>query len=126
MEQCQASILLTEEALLEALCFDYVVESPHSKLVDLFDAHDDDILIQECAWSFAHDSSVQLHSSSSYISEMFIQIPDHAVSSLFTANNCYSLLCLGAASCRWPEFHIFRRPDIFLGANGISSYSTFS
>ncbi|KAJ7219246.1 cyclin-like protein [Mycena pura] len=56
VEQCQASILLTEEALLEALCFDYVVESPHSKLVDLFDAHDDDILIQECAWSFAHDS----------------------------------------------------------------------
>ncbi|KAJ7063274.1 cyclin-like protein [Mycena amicta] len=56
VEQCQAQILLTEEALLEALCFDYVVESPHSKLVDLFDAHDEDILVQECAWSFAHDS----------------------------------------------------------------------
>ncbi|KAJ7449781.1 cyclin-like protein [Mycena latifolia] len=56
VEQCQASILLTEEVLLEALCFDYVVESPHSKLVDLFDAHDDDITVQECAWSFAHDS----------------------------------------------------------------------
>ncbi|KAF7294960.1 Cyclin pch1 [Mycena indigotica] len=56
VEQCQAQILLTEEALLEALCFDYVVESPHSKLVDLFDAHDQDILVQECAWSFAHDS----------------------------------------------------------------------
>ncbi|KAJ7685185.1 cyclin-like protein [Mycena polygramma] len=56
VEQCQASILLTEEVLLEALCFDYVVESPHSKLVDLFDAHDDDMMVQECAWSFAHDS----------------------------------------------------------------------
>ncbi|KAJ7109349.1 cyclin-like protein [Mycena epipterygia] len=56
VEQCQASILLTEEVLLEALCFDYVVESPHSKLVDLFDAHEDDIKVQECAWSFAHDS----------------------------------------------------------------------
>ncbi|KAJ7709934.1 cyclin-like protein [Mycena rosella] len=56
VEQCQASILLTEEVLLEAICFDYVVESPHSKLVDLFDAHDDDIRVQECAWSFAHDS----------------------------------------------------------------------
>ncbi|KAJ7905465.1 cyclin-like protein [Mycena olivaceomarginata] len=56
VEQCQASILLTEEVLLEALCFDYVVESPHSKLVDLFDAHDQDIRVQECAWSFAHDS----------------------------------------------------------------------
>ncbi|KAJ6596864.1 cyclin-like protein [Mycena vulgaris] len=56
VEQCQALILLTEEVLLEALCFDYVVESPHSKLVDLFDAHDDDTMVQECAWSFAHDS----------------------------------------------------------------------
>lgn len=61
VEQCQASILLTEEVLLEALCFDYVVESPHSKLVDLFDAHDDDMMVQECAWSFAHDSSVRIH-----------------------------------------------------------------
>ncbi|KAJ7046754.1 cyclin-like protein [Mycena alexandri] len=56
VELCQASILLTEEVLLDALCFDYVVESPHSKLVDLFDAHDDDVKVQECAWSFAHDS----------------------------------------------------------------------
>ncbi|KAJ7285862.1 cyclin-like protein [Mycena rebaudengoi] len=56
VELCQASILLTEEFLLEALCFDYVVESPHSRLVDLFDAHDDDVMVQECAWSFAHDS----------------------------------------------------------------------
>ncbi|KAF8212264.1 cyclin-like protein [Mycena galopus ATCC 62051] len=56
VEQCQTSILLTEEVLLEALCFDYVVESPHSKLVDLFDAHDEDTTVQECAWSFAHDS----------------------------------------------------------------------
>ncbi|KAF7363419.1 Cyclin pch1 [Mycena sanguinolenta] len=56
VEQCQTSILLTEEVLLEALCFDYVVESPHSKLVDLFDAHDEDAKVQECAWSFAHDS----------------------------------------------------------------------
>ncbi|KAJ6630774.1 cyclin-like protein [Mycena sp. CBHHK59/15] len=49
VEQCQASILLTEEVLLEALCLT-------TKLVDLFDAHDDDNLVQECAWSFAHDS----------------------------------------------------------------------
>ncbi|KAJ7632590.1 cyclin-like protein [Roridomyces roridus] len=56
VEQCQAAILLTEEALLEALCFDYVIESPHSKLVDLFDANEQDMLVQECAWSFAHDS----------------------------------------------------------------------
>lgn len=58
MDHCQATILLTEEVLLEALCFDFVVESPHAELVELFDAHDDNHLIQEYAWSLAHDSFV--------------------------------------------------------------------
>lgn len=58
VDQCQAAILLTEEALLEALCFDFVIYSPHSELVDLFAAHEDDPSIQEYAWSFAHDSCV--------------------------------------------------------------------
>lgn len=44
--------------MLEALCFDFVVESPHAELVDLFDAHEDNHLIQEYAWSLAHDSFV--------------------------------------------------------------------
>ncbi|KAF7322951.1 Translation initiation factor eIF-2B subunit alpha [Mycena chlorophos] len=57
VEQCQLQILLTEEALLEALCFDYVVESPHSKLVDLIEAHGQEgTRVAEVAWSFAHDS----------------------------------------------------------------------
>ncbi|SJL00366.1 uncharacterized protein ARMOST_03679 [Armillaria ostoyae] len=56
VENCQTAILLTEEVLLEALCFDFVVESPHAELVDLFNSHDPDILAQEYAWTIAHDS----------------------------------------------------------------------
>ncbi|KAJ3571894.1 hypothetical protein NP233_g3449 [Leucocoprinus birnbaumii] len=56
VEQCQAAILLTEEVLLEAICFDFVVENPHSYLVDIFDAVSTDDLVQEYAWSIAHDS----------------------------------------------------------------------
>jgi len=56
VDQLQAAILLTEEFLLEALCFDLVVESPHAELVDLFDTNENNPLIQEYAWSLAHDS----------------------------------------------------------------------
>ncbi|KAL0946927.1 hypothetical protein HGRIS_013088 [Hohenbuehelia grisea] len=56
VDEAQADILATEEALLEALCFDFVVSSPHSELLDLFEAHGDDIELQEYAWSLAHDS----------------------------------------------------------------------
>ncbi|KAF9451053.1 cyclin-like protein [Macrolepiota fuliginosa MF-IS2] len=58
VEQCQTAILLTEEVLLEAICFDFVVENPHSHLVDMFDAVSTDDLVQEYAWSIAHDSLV--------------------------------------------------------------------
>ncbi|KAG5643480.1 hypothetical protein DXG03_000868 [Asterophora parasitica] len=56
VDQLQASILLTEEYLLEAICFDLVVESPHAELVDLFDAYEHNPMIQEYTWSLAHDS----------------------------------------------------------------------
>lgn len=50
--------MLTEEVLLEALCFDFVIESPHADLVDLFHRSDPEPLVQEYAWSIAHDSCV--------------------------------------------------------------------
>ena len=57
MEDCQTSILLTEEVLLEGLCFDFVVESPHAELVDLYDARSsNNQQVEECAWSIANDS----------------------------------------------------------------------
>ncbi|KDR81584.1 hypothetical protein GALMADRAFT_239625 [Galerina marginata CBS 339.88] len=56
VDLCQSAILLTEEVLLEALCFDFVVESPHAELLDLFESLGSDPEIQEYAWSLAHDS----------------------------------------------------------------------
>lgn len=57
VEECQTSILLTEEVLLEGLCFDFVVDNPHSELVDLYGAHpNNNPQIEECAWSIANDS----------------------------------------------------------------------
>jgi len=47
-------ILLTEEVLLEAICFDFVIESPHAELIDLFDTYGD--TARDYAWSIAHDS----------------------------------------------------------------------
>lgn len=55
-EQCQLSILLAEEALLEALCFDFVVDITHAALVELFDAREVDMTVQDHAWAIAHDS----------------------------------------------------------------------
>lgn len=51
-----SAILLTEEVLLEALCFDFCVESPHAELVDLFESCGSPSSVQEFAWSLAHDS----------------------------------------------------------------------
>ncbi|KAF8163278.1 cyclin-like protein [Crassisporium funariophilum] len=56
VDQCLSAILLTEEVLLEALCFDFVVESPHAELLDLFESCGTDSEVQEYAWSLAHDS----------------------------------------------------------------------
>jgi hypothetical protein len=56
VNQLQNVILLTEEVLLEALCFDFVAPSPHAELIDLFDAYQEDTRVQDYAWSIAHDS----------------------------------------------------------------------
>ncbi|KAG6866893.1 hypothetical protein C0991_003808 [Blastosporella zonata] len=56
-------ILTTEEYLLEAICFDLVVESPHAELVDLFDAYEKNVFVKEFAWSLAHDSFVAVYGS---------------------------------------------------------------
>lgn len=56
VEKQQTAILLTEEVLLEALCFDFITISPHSILVDLYDAGQTNLKIQDYAWSIAHDS----------------------------------------------------------------------
>jgi len=52
--------LIIEELLLEALCFDFVVESPHAELLDMFESLETTMESQEFAWSIANDSSVIL------------------------------------------------------------------
>ncbi len=56
MESTSAKILDVEELLLEALCFDFIVGTPHAELVDLFDAHQERPEVEEYAWSIASDS----------------------------------------------------------------------
>ena len=64
VEESQTTILFTEEALLEALCFDFVVGSPHAELIDLLDAKEISSEVEDYAWSIANDSSVASISSS--------------------------------------------------------------
>ncbi len=61
VERCQEAILLIEEALLEAICFDFIVTNPHEVLVDLFSRHaplaeDNEDQLKDLAWCIAHDS----------------------------------------------------------------------
>ena len=56
VDQYQTAILVTEEYLLQAICFDFTVESLHAELVDLFVSSPDDRTVQDYAWTFAHDS----------------------------------------------------------------------
>lgn len=56
VENWQMVILQVEEVLLEALCFDFRVDSPHAYLVDFFQTASEQPQVHEMAWSLAHDS----------------------------------------------------------------------
>jgi cyclin K len=67
IQDYQNVILATEEALLEAICFDFVIETPHEVLVDLIERYAGEITNQssngalgsslcDIAWNIAHDS----------------------------------------------------------------------
>lgn len=56
--ESQNAILLTEEVLLEALCFDFVIRSPHIDLIDLLEARRESPEFEEYAFTIANDSSV--------------------------------------------------------------------
>jgi hypothetical protein len=40
IEEVSSQILTVEEVLLKAPCFDFVVDSPHADLIDVFNIHD--------------------------------------------------------------------------------------
>lgn len=57
IQSCQDAILGAEAVLLEALCFDFVIDSPHEILVDLIERYaGDDLPLGDSAWCIAHDS----------------------------------------------------------------------
>ena len=60
VEDSQTAILQTEEVLLEALCFDFVVATPHAELVDLFNSRQEKPEVEEYAWTIASDSYVPI------------------------------------------------------------------
>jgi hypothetical protein len=55
VEGTMTSLLQAEEALLEALCFDFVTQGPHSEIVAIAENHKDPA-VHENAWALAHDS----------------------------------------------------------------------
>ena len=57
IENIQNTILASEEALLEVLCFDFWVDNVHESLIDLLEDWAPPPL-QDYAWSIAHDSLV--------------------------------------------------------------------
>ncbi|OCB84300.1 cyclin-like protein [Sanghuangporus baumii] len=57
IQVCQDAILVAEAGLLEALCFDFVVASPHEILVDLLERYaPDDEPLCDASWCIAYDS----------------------------------------------------------------------
>ena len=56
LEDAQSAILLAEEALLDALCFDFVVLSPQVELTHLLEAREEDRMLEDLAWCIANDS----------------------------------------------------------------------
>lgn len=56
LEEAQSAILLAEEALLEALCFDFVVLSPQVELTRLIEAREEDRMLEDLVWCIGNDS----------------------------------------------------------------------
>lgn len=102
METRQTSILLVEEVLLEAICFDFVVDSPHAELVELFNSLEETMLVKEYAWSIAHDSFV-CHELSTPFTHDVVQISDAALYTTITENHSSCLLHPRSESCRRTE-----------------------
>ena len=126
IEEVSSQILAAEEVLLEALCFDFVVDSPHADLVDLFDAHDVGDQFQDYAWSIAHDSSVS--STPSTCSDLcdvcfVLQVPHSHLRTLPTENHRYCLLYSFSTDCRWPTFAVTGCSRVAIGAISVVTYS---
>ena len=61
VEEIGQGILTAEEVLLDALCFDFIVDSPHFDLVSLFEMHQLPESLHDHAFSIANDTFVYRH-----------------------------------------------------------------
>ena len=125
MEESQNAILLTEEVLLEALCFDFIVASPHSDLVDLFDARPETVEVEEYAWSIANDSYVELNIL--FASSLkALQVPDTTLCPLYLESDCSGMLYPCPAIRRGSQFLFIGCKDLLASSLGIPANATFS
>ncbi|KAF8582682.1 cyclin-like protein [Ramaria rubella] len=56
IQRWQKNILATEEVLLDALCFDFIVDHPQAELVDLLAAFNAGETLEQYSWTIVHDS----------------------------------------------------------------------
>lgn len=56
VQRWQKNILATEEVLLDALCFDFIVDHPQAELVDLLTAFQARETLEQYAWTLVNDS----------------------------------------------------------------------
>jgi cyclin K len=69
VQRWQKNILATEEILLDALCFDFIVDHPQAELVDLLAAFNAAEILEQYAWTLVNDSLV-CHSCSGALSPL--------------------------------------------------------
>ena len=126
IDEVSSQILAAEEVLLEALCFDFVIDSPHADLVDLFDAHDVAYRLQDYAWSIAHDSLVLMPMPMSRLcsdrNTYDFQVPHSPLRPLPTENHRYYLLHSRPTDRRWPTFPILGCPRVAVGTIGFIAH----
>jgi len=110
---------------MEALCFDFVIDSPHADLVDLLDTHDVGQRLQDYAWSIAHDSSVPSMPSlySGYDASDF-QVPHSPLCPLPTKNHRCRVLHPRSTDRRWPAFAVLGCSRVTIGTIGVITHSS--
>src|SRR6266851_6732322 len=125
IDEVSNQILNAEEVLIEALCFDFVVDSPHADLVDLFETHDVAHRLQDYAWSIAHDSSVSsMPRLCSGYDESDFQVPHSPLRPLSTENHRCCMLHSLSTDRRWPTFTVLRCSRVAVSPISVITYSS--
>ena len=125
IDEVSNQILNAEEVLLEALCFDFVIDSPHADLLDLLDTHDVGHRLEDYAWSIAHDSSVpSMPSLYSGHDASDFQVPHSPLRPLPTESHRCRVLHPRSTDRRWPTFTVLGCSRVTIGTIGVITYSS--